>query len=126
MDKWPLNYFRTAIGRIAVVAALLGLLAMLSSPMLKAHHFTDFYRVGESVAQIQRHIFLAQPNAGLAQLSAHAHAMLTAISIALGTAATQTAVKPLTGVELASQVPVARFLPRLKIGSPDSDQDPFL
>jgi hypothetical protein len=127
MGKCRHNYLRAAIGRIAVMASLLGLLAVLSSPMLKAHRFTDFYRAGTSVSQIQRHIFLAQPNAGLAQISAHAHALLTAISTAVETARTETALKPLTGFELASQAPVPRLLLRLKIGSSrDCEQDSFL
>jgi hypothetical protein len=121
------NCSRRTVGNIAVAASLLGLLVMLTSPMLKAHHFSDFYRAGQPASQIQCHIFLAQPKAGTAQVSARARAMLNTISIAIETASTETESKPLAGFELASQVPVPRLPIHLKTGSSrDSDQDPLL
>jgi predicted lipid-binding transport protein (Tim44 family) len=113
---------------IGVVASLLGLVLMLASPMLRAHHFTDFFREAQPASQVQRHIFLAQPQAGPAQqVTAHTRALLNTISAAVETAGLANRVKPLTGFELESRITVPRLLLRLKIkSSGNSEQDPLL
>lgn len=114
---------RRAIGAVALTACLLSLLTLLLAPLLRAHHFTARFRAPQEFSQIQRHIFMAQTKAGLAQGLAN----WTAVSAPFAAVVSASRIKPLPGFELAGRIPLPRLLLRLKLGSSRaSSPDPLL
>ncbi len=108
---------------IDLATALLGLLMLLAFPMRPVHQFTDHFRASEIRRSVERHTFLAQPEADPAERVARG-AILPALTVPV---ATFSAVKPLAVFEFTSQVPLTRLLLRLKLGpSRASAQDPLV
>jgi len=106
-----------------MVAGLLSLLLLLIFPLLRARHFTTRLRTPQTVSQIERHIFVAQPKAVHAQGLANYAAIFTMFAAVV----TTSQIKPLPGFQLAARVPLARLLLRLKLGpSRASSPDPLV
>jgi len=114
---------RKAIRTAAVATCLLALVMLLAFPALRARHFTPRFRASQALSQIQRHIFVAQPEVGpvvLAPSYRALHALLANLD-----AAGQ--IKPMAGFRLAACVPLPRLLLRLRLSaSRDSLSDPLL
>jgi hypothetical protein len=117
------NTSHDAFSTVAMGAGLLSLLVLLVFPLQKTHHFTARLRTPQTLSQVERHIFVAQPKAGPAQGIANCAALftlLTAVIIVAG-------IKPFAGFEWAARVPLRYFLLRLKLGSSrSSSTDPLL
>jgi hypothetical protein len=114
---------RKAISLMGGVVSLIGALMMFALPMQRAHQFTDHFRTREVRRTIERHTFLAQPEADPAERVAHI-AILPALPVPVETCSN---VKPLAAFEITPHVPLTRLLLRLKLGpSRASAQDPLL
>jgi hypothetical protein len=108
---------------INVVAVLLGLLMLLAFPMRQVHQFTDHFRASEMRRSVERHTFLAQPEADPAERVAHC-ALVPALPVPVEN---QSNVKPVPAFEFTSPVPLTRLLSRLKLGrSRAGSQDPLI
>ncbi|HKD70262.1 MAG TPA: hypothetical protein VKB84_25720 [Candidatus Binataceae bacterium] len=107
---------------VAVAASLIALVMLLAFPALKARHFNESFRSSQTLSQIQRHIFVAQPEAGPALL-AGTYSAPFALMVNLDAAAEM----PMAGFQLANWVPLPRLLLRLKLGSSRATaSDPLL
>jgi hypothetical protein len=107
---------------IAVAVSLLGLIVLQLFP-LHLHHFAQRIRPSQELSQIQRHIFVAQPEAGPAQRIAD-NAGVSVLSLSIETVR---AARLMPGFEVISGVPVTRLLLRLKLGSSrSSSPDPLV
>jgi hypothetical protein len=110
------------INSVAMMAGLLSLLLLLIFPLQRIHHFGTRLRTPQTVSQIERHIFVAQPKVVHAQVANYA-AMLTPFAAIVSTSQ----IKPLPGFDLADRVPLPRLLLRLKLGSSRaSSPDPLV
>ena len=114
---------RTPLHKVATAASLLALVLLLTFPTLRARHFTQRFRAPQTVYQIQRHIFAAQPQAAPVVMAA-SHRVLFRL---LAEAETAGQIKTMAGLETASWVPLPRLLLRFRLGSArDSASDPLL
>src|SRR5579862_6923208 len=111
----PAGFIRTP----AIAAALLGMCALLVFPAMRAHHFNTSLRTSPALSRIQRHIFVAQPQAAPALVQAAAS--FTRLSLPDPGSINI----PAGRVDLGAYVPLPRLLSRLRIGSL-SAPDPLL
>lgn len=114
---------RKAAELMGLTASLISVLMLLAFPVQRTHRFTDHFRTSEVRRSIERHTFVAQPEADPAERVAHC-AVLPAFPVPVPT---DGKVRPLAGFEYAPRVSLTRFLLRLKLGpSRASAQDPLL
>jgi hypothetical protein len=112
------------IDSVAMAAGLLSLvLLLLIFPLQRTRHFTTRLRTPQTVSQIERHMFVAQPKAVHLQGLENYAAIFTLFAAVVS--ANQ--IKPLPGFELAARIPLPRLLLRLKLGSSRaSSADPLV
>ena len=109
--------------KIVVAASLLALAKLLTFPILGARRFTGCFRTSQALSQIQRHIFLAQPQAAPVVSGASCRAIYAPLADTEGAGQ----IKPTAGFQLADHVSLPRFLLRIRSGpSHKSLSDPLL
>ena len=108
---------------IATAASLLAVVTLLTFPAQRPWHFIQRFRAPQTVYQIQRHIFAAQPQAAPVVMAA-SHRFFGRL---LAEAETAGQFKTMAGFETASWVPLPRLLLRFRLGSArNSASDPLL
>jgi hypothetical protein len=106
-----------------LAACIVSMLMLLAFPMQRVHQYTIHLRAPEIRRSIERHTFVAHPEAGIAERIAY-QAVMPAV---LEPVAAGDAPKPVVHSDLLPQIPIPHLLARLKLGSSRSGgQDPLL
>ena len=107
-----------------LAACVVSVLMLLTFPVRQAHQFAPHFRTPQVRRSVERHTPISQPEAG--PVERHAHQAVVPMLFTPADDAGYVA-KPFAHFEIPSQVPIARLLSRLKLGSSRSGgQDPLL
>jgi hypothetical protein len=106
-----------------LAACVASVLMLLAFPMQRVHHHSSHFRAPQIRRSIERHTFIAHPEAGTAERIAYQAVLPTVFEPVV----TADALRPVVHFDLLPRVPISRLLARLKHGSTRSGgQDPLL
>ena len=108
---------------LSLAACIVSVLMLLAFPVQSGHQYGSHLRTPEVRASIERHTFVAYPEAENADRIANQAVMLAVVT----PIETSDAITLVASPDLFPQVPIARLLARLKLGpSRSGGQDPLL
>jgi hypothetical protein len=123
MNPLPHLNARRFVGKMGMMASLIGALALLAFPIRGTHQFTAHFRTGEIRRSVESHTFATQAEADPAKWVADCAALPAAPMLTV----IRTSAKPLPFIRSASNVPLRRLLLRFKVGpAPAGAQDPLI